>query len=189
MFCSRCWCCHCYPISPSGWRLTNRWWWKRPRVKPQPITVPLLTAPAHGVWCRHLVSSWKWVTGETRVTLNHSYSGSNAGNLSTQQKIQSYQRCQCINLTYNIFSHIALPPPHDFMYCPSFQAAPAHEAWAIKVLQLHSSWLLSTCDNSGLRPFWLFSYLFFSFLSAVFGWSTAQSQHTPTPSDVFTEPK
>lgn len=137
-------------------------------------------------WCVMPSSGFFLEVGDRR---NTRYSGSNAGNLSTQQKIQSYQRCQCINLTYNIFSHIALPPPHDFMYCPSFQAAPAHEAWAIKVLQLHSSWLLSTCDNSGLRPFWLFSYLFFSFLSAVFGWSTAQSQHTPTPSDVFTEPK
>ena len=45
MFCSCCWRCHCYLISPCGWRLTNQWWWKIPCAKPQPITVPLLTAP------------------------------------------------------------------------------------------------------------------------------------------------
>ena len=43
--CSCCWCCHCYSISPCGWRPTNQWWWKIPHAKPQPINVPLLTAP------------------------------------------------------------------------------------------------------------------------------------------------
>ena len=42
MFCSCCW--HCYHFSLYGWRLTNRWWWKIPCAKPQPIAVPLLTA-------------------------------------------------------------------------------------------------------------------------------------------------
>ena len=30
VFCSRCWRCDGYPISPCSWRLTNRWWWEMP---------------------------------------------------------------------------------------------------------------------------------------------------------------
>ena len=33
----------CYPMSPWGWRLTNRWWWMIPHAKPEPITVTLPT--------------------------------------------------------------------------------------------------------------------------------------------------
>ena len=43
MFCSCCWCCHCYPISPCGWQLTTGDGERYLMPNPNQITVPLST--------------------------------------------------------------------------------------------------------------------------------------------------
>ena len=48
MFCLCCWRCHCYSIAPCGWQQTGD---DERYLMPQPITVPLLTAPSRTLWC------------------------------------------------------------------------------------------------------------------------------------------
>lgn len=120
---------------------------------------------------------------DTHITLNHSYTVTLVRMLIIYAHNKRSSLIRGVNAL--ILHMISLVTSYFHLLMTSWIVPPLEQPQHMKpeLLKSCSSAPAGFCPHATALGSDLFDcfHIFFSFLSAVFGWSTAQSQHTPTP--------